>query len=82
MLGSTTLWFIIHLHIQGAASFLCEATYVRCGGIFKYDWVCWKFITEFVSERILKIGYHLESYGQEFSVLFLRHSEVSGQGLA
>jgi len=45
------------------------ATYLRCGGIFK--WVCCKFVTECVSERIVKIGYYLGKLWVRFLVSFL-----------
>ena len=44
-------------------------TYLRCGGIFKR--ICCKFVTECVSERIVKIGYYLGKLWVRFLVSFL-----------
>jgi len=52
---------LITMHISDCCQFSgihisqgSVATYLRCGGIFKYD--CCKFTSESASERILKIG--------------------------
>ena len=57
------------IHIS-QGSYRSLATYLRCGGIFKYEFVG-KFTNESASEKILKIVNIWGSYGQEFSVLFV-----------
>ena len=69
-------FFCIHIS-QGSV-----ATYLRCGGIFKYELVANLPVSLLVKEFLKSVNIW-GSYGQEFSVLFfLRHSvelELAGR---
>jgi len=77
MLGCDILWFtLITMHISHCRRFFdihipqgSVATYLRCGGIFKYEFVANLPLSLSVKEFWKSVNIW-GSYGQEFSVLF------------
>ena len=81
MLGYTTLWFIINRNTYFRLSSVfwhhisqgSVATYLRCGGIFKHDFIAYIPLS-LLAKKLVNIW---GSYGQEFGVLFfLTHGVV------
>ena len=62
---TSSTWRCLNIDIsQGSV-----ATYLRCGGIFKYDFVA-NFLQSLTVKEFRKSVNILGSYGQEFNVLF------------
>ena len=84
MLGCAILWFIINtMHISDCCQFSDShisqgsvATHLRCGGIFKYEFVANLPVSLSVKEFWKSVNIW-GSYGQEFSVLFFFETQCS-----